>query len=319
MHYYEKVIFCYPDDALVSNLLIANPSETRDSVVPRTFEYVRYGDKALMMDVYSPVVARADSACVVYIFGGGFVIGSRTEKSIRALCQTLASRGFTAVAIDYRLHLQEVNYDTVSLFNMQGVFRQAINKAATDASAAVAYICAHASEWGVSPSRIVLSGSSAGAIIALQVDYSRCNSLPPAAALPAGWAPAAVVSYAGGIFTEHSRPKYATPPAPTFFMHGDSDKIVNYKKFPPVIRTGLYGSKKLHRHFEKKGYPHWFFVFEGLGHEVASLHNYMYEEFEAFVNKALRQRQMHYDATVRDNQLKPTKWSKMNVFDLYKK
>lgn len=296
-----------------------NSYAQKDSVVPSTFEYVRYGDKALAMDIYTPIQARADSACVIYIFGGGFAVGTRTEKSVRAFCQTLAANGFTAVAIDYRLHLQEVDYDTVTLFNMQGVFRDAINMAAADASAAVAYICAHSSELGVASNRIILCGGSAGAITALQLDYCRCNDLPSAATLPQGWCPAAVVSYAGGIFSDYGRPQYAKDPAPTFFLHGKIDKIVNFKKFPPLLRRGLYGSKKLHRIFEKQGYPHWFFVFEDIGHEVASLHNYMYEDFEAFVNNTLKQRKMYYDATVRDERLKPTKWSKMNVFDLYKK
>ncbi|MBQ1409288.1 MAG: alpha/beta hydrolase fold domain-containing protein [Bacteroidales bacterium] len=298
--------------------MMAAAQTSADTVVPRTFEFVRYGDKALYMDVYSPTVPRVDSACVVYIFGGGFVMGNRDEKSIRQFCQTLARHGFTAISIDYRLHLKEVNYDTVTLFNMQGVFREAINMAAADASSAVAYICKHATELGVSADRIVLTGCSAGAITALQVDYCRCNDLPPAAALPKGWKPAAVVSFAGGVFSDEGNPKYAKDPAPTFFMHGRIDKIVNYKKFPPILRKGMYGTKKLHRTFEKKGYPHWLFVFEGIGHEVASYHNVMLPEFEAFVDKTLKNRKMHYDATVRDDNLKPTKWSQMNVFDLYK-
>ena len=81
---------------------------------------------------------------------------------------------------------------------------------------------------------------------------------------------------------------------------------------------GLYGTKKLHRVFEKEGYPHWFFRFEGIGHEVATYHIVMFDEFEAFVNKTLMGRSMHYDAEIHDDNLRPTKWSKMNVFDLYK-
>lgn len=299
-------------------LLLSAEDFAKDTVVPKTYEFVRRGDKHLMMDVYTPRQPRVDSACVVYIFGGGFVMGNRDESSIRLFCQSLASQGFTAIAIDYRLHLKEVNFDTVGLFNMQGVFRDAINIAATDASAAVAYICRHAEEWGISKERIILSGGSAGAITALQLDYCRCNGLPPAAELPEGWKPAAVVSYAGAVYADGGRPKYAKDPAPTFFLHGAADKIVNYKKFPPILRSGLYGPKKLHRVFEKKGYSHWFFVFEGLGHEVAAFHNVMLAETVVFVDKSLKNRKMHYDATVRDDNLKPTKWSKMNVFDLYK-
>ena len=70
--------------------------------------------------------------------------------------------------------------------------------------------------------------------------------------------------------------------------------------------------------FEKSDYTHWFFTYEGIGHEVANLHIYTLPEFKAFVEAVLRGRQMQYDATVRDSKVVPTKWTDMNVFDLYK-
>ena len=289
-----------------------------DTVVPRTYEYAVRNGKSLLMDVYSPRTPRADSACVVYLFGGGFYTGSRTDEMVRIYCQRLAKDGFTAVAIDYRLHLREVNFDTVTLRKTQGVFRDAINITAADAAAAIAYICAHADEWGVATNRIVLCGGSAGAIGVLQLDYCRANALPPTAELPANWQPAAVVSYAGAVYADGGMPKYKRSPAPTFFLHGDKDKIVNYKKFPPVLRSGDYGSKKLQKIFRKNDYPHWIFRYEGIGHEVASLHIYTLPEFEAFVNATLLGRLMYYDATVRDAKIVPTKWTKMGVFDLYR-
>lgn len=300
-------------------LLLYAQGSLCDTVVPQTFEYVRYGDKAMLLDVYKPKVARPDSACVVYLFGGGFVMGSRQVENVREFCQKLVSQGFTAVAIDYRLHIPEVNFDTVTLFNMRDVFRDAIYMATEDASASVAFLCNNASKIGISTSRIVLCGCSAGAITSLQLDYCRANSLQPASSLPSDWQPAAVVAFSGAVFAEGGKPKYAKSPSPTFFLHGDADKIVNYKKFPPILSTSLYGPKKLHKIFEKNGYPHWFFTFTGLGHEIAAQQINMYEEFEAFVNKALMGKQMHYDATVRDDDVKPTKWSKMNVFDLYRR
>ncbi|MBR6417965.1 MAG: alpha/beta hydrolase [Bacteroidales bacterium] len=304
------ILFLFP-------LLLDAQETICDTVVPQTYEYVRYGDRAMLLDIYKPKVARADSACVVYMFGGGFAMGSRTVKNVREFCQKLAQRGFTAVAIDYRLHIPEVNFDTVSLFNMRDVFRDAIYMATEDASASVAYLCSNAAKLGISSDRIVLCGSSAGAITSLQLDYCRANELAPASTLPTGWKPAAVVAFSGAIYADGERPKYAKSPAPTFFLHGNADKIVNYKKFPPLLRSGLYGPKKLHKIFEKEGYPHWLFIFEGLGHEIAAQQMNMYEEFEAFVNKTLAGNVMHYDATVRDDEVKPTKWSKMNVFDLY--
>lgn len=290
----------------------------QDTVVPQTYEFVKRGDKPLLMDVYTPATPRQDSACVVFMFGGGFVSGARNNASTRQYCQLLAERGYTAIAIDYRLHLKQVDADTIRLTNMQSIFCDAINIGAEDCAAAVAFLCSNASKLGISTKRIVLCGSSAGAISVMQLDYCRCNHLRPAAVLPLGWKPAAVVAYSGAIYCDGVRPNYSTPPAPTFFLHGDADRIVNYKKFPPVLRSGLYGPKKLHKLFEKNDYAHWYFIFDGIGHEVSGLMSYTIQEFDAFVNATLKGRQMHYDATLRDNDVKPTKWTTMNVFDLYK-
>ena len=295
----------------------AQPEVQYETVVPQTFEFVQRGNQALQMDVYRPANPRPDSACVLFMFGGGFVTGRRTADSLY-FCQ-LADRGFTVVSIDYRLHLKEVDFDTVGLFNMQGVFRDAINIAASDCAAAIAFVCNHAESWGIASNRIVLSGSSAGAIAVLQLDYCRANSLPPAEELPTGFVPAAVVPYAGAVYAVGGTPQYRTPPAPTFFMHGTKDRIVNYRKFPPVLRSGLYGPKKLQRLFEKNDYCHWIFRFEGIGHEVATVMRYTLPEFCAFVDAALSGRIMSYDATVRDRNINPTDWTSMSVFDLYRK
>lgn len=302
---------------MLSVVVLANATE-RDTVVPRTYEYVQRDGKPLLMDVYLPSTPRADSACVVYLFGGGFFSGSRDMEVVRLYCQGLVRDGYAAIAIDYRLHLREVDNDTIRLTNTQHIFRDAINIAASDCAAAIAFICRNADAWGIASNRIVLCGGSAGAIGVLQLDYCRANGFAPADELPAGWKPAAVVAYSGAIYADGVRPRYKTAPAPTFFLHGDKDRIVNYKKFPPVLRSGLYGSKKLHRVFEKKDYTHWFFTYEGIGHEVANLHIYTLPEFKAFVEAVLRGRQMQYNATVRDSKVVPTKWTDMNVFDLYK-
>lgn len=288
----------------------------RDTVIPQTYEYTVRGGRPLQMDVYLPTVPRPDSACVLYVFGGGFVTGSRTDALVRQYCQELAARGFTAIAIDYRLHLREINTDTIRLGNMQSIFRTAINIAATDVAAAVDYLYRHADEWGVSRDAIVLCGSSAGAISVLQVDYCRANGLRPAAELPPDWSPAAVVAYSGAIFADGS-PKYAMPPAPTFFLHGKHDRIVHFRKFPPILRSGTYGPKRLRKVFARGDHPYWFFRYEDVGHEIASMHLYTLPEFIAFVDATLEGRLMRYEASCRDTRIVPTKWTKMNVFQLY--
>ena len=278
-------------------------------------------DTALYLDVYRPEKPRQDKAAVMTLFGGGFFKGERNNRQQKQTAQALLERGFTVISIDYRLGLKDsaMVARNATLFKATGLFKYCIDIAVQDCAAAVAWVCSNADRLDIDPSRLILTGSSAGAITVLQLDYYRANSMKEASALPDGWKPAAVVAYSGAVFCERTKPKYATPPVPTFFLHGDKDRIVNFKKFPPVLRTGLYGPKKLHKVFEKNNYPHWFFKFEGIGHEVAAIPQYMFEEMESFVDKTLRGAEMYYDATVRDNSIQPTEWSKLDVSDLYKR
>ncbi len=290
----------------------------RDTVVPQTYCYTVRDGVELNLDVYFPLNPRPDSACVMYFFGGGFVAGARNDKASCQACQALVSRGFTVVSCDYRLALRDVNSDTVKLSEVSPLFRRVINIAAEDCAAAVDYVWCHAADFGISRDRIVLTGCSAGAITVLQLDYCRCNGFAPAAQLPPDFVPGAVVAYSGGVYAVNGRPYYSEPPAPTFFLHGKKDRIVNYRKFPPVARTGLYGPHILQKVFEKNHYSHWIFRFSRLGHDVAGLLPHTLPEFEAFVDNAFAGRNMHYDADCDDMGFLPSKFTNMTMFQMYR-
>ena len=282
-----------------------------------TFAFVER-DSTLFLDVYRPATPRADKACVVALFGGGFFSGERNNGYQRLVGKMLSDRGFTVVSIDYRLGLK----DTVKMKEfkgirgMQGMFQYCIDLAVEDCAAAVAWVCAHAAELGVDTSKVVLTGSSAGAIAVLQMDWRRANGEGVVSALPAGWRPAAVVPYAGGIMS-HGKPTWKTPPAPTMLMHGTKDKIVAYKKFPPILSYGIYGAKKVFKQMRKQEYPCWIVRFEGIGHEVATWLPGSVDLFCAFVDQALAGRISELDATMKDTKLVPTRWTDMTVKDLY--
>ena len=123
---------------------------------------------------------------------------------------------------------------------------------------------------GIDPSKIILTGSSAGAITVLQLDYCRANSLPQASALPPGWKPAAVIPYSGGVMCRDSKLKYATDPAPTMLMHGKKDRIVTYKSIGLPFGEKMHGGKKMDKAMKRQDIPHWFIRFEDIGHEVAN-------------------------------------------------
>ena len=128
----------------------------------QTFTFAQRDTLSLKMDVYQPSNPRPDHSCVVYVFGGGFISGERNNEHSRKCCQTLADKGFVAIAIDYRLFLKHAQ--KVPLLRMYTLFDTAIYQAVEDCSAAIAYICDHAAQWNIDTSRIILTGSSAGAI-----------------------------------------------------------------------------------------------------------------------------------------------------------
>ena len=291
---------------------------TAGAQVKKTYAFVER-DSTLWLDVWSPEVPRSDKACVVALFGGGFVIGERDNKLQTEIAQLLTARGYTVVSPDYRLGLKDsVKMKTYKgLTDMNDMFQWVIDIATEDCAAALAWVVTHAGELNINPERVVLTGCSAGAITVLQLDYCRANSLPQAAVLPEGWKPAAVVPYSGGVMCK-GKPKWRTPPAPTMLMHGTKDKIVSYKQFPPVLSHALYGSATVFKRMKKEGYPVWMMRYEGIGHEVASFLPGSVDLFCGFVEQVFSGRRTTLDATLKDEKLVPTEWTKMNVFDIYK-
>ena len=284
----------------------------------QTYRFVER-DSALYLDVHRPEVPRSDRACVIALFGGGFVIGERDDELQLNIARQLTARGYTVVSPDYRLGLKDsaLVASHRKLTQINDLFQVVIDMATEDCAAAVAWVVVHAGELNINPERIVLTGCSAGAITVAQLDYCRANGLPQASVLPEGWKPAAVVPYSGAVMSK-GKPKYKTPPAPTMFMHGTKDKIVAYKRFPAVWSHALYGPATLYKCFKKEGFPVWMVRFEGVGHEVASFLPGSVDLFCGFVEQVFDGRRTTMDAAMRDEKLVPTKWTKMTVIDLYK-
>ena len=282
-----------------------------------TYTYTTRGDQEMKLDIYRPANPRPDKATVVYVFGGGFVVGARNDSMSVEACRLLANRGFTAVSIDYRLWLKRMSPDKIKWTKVFDYFDSSIRVATEDCCAALRYLSDNSGQLGIDTSKIILTGSSAGAVTILQTDYCRANSRAEAAVLPAGWKPVAVIPYSGAVFETQGRLKYRTPPAPTCFFHGTEDKIVFYKTFH-IGKHRLAGASWLVRHrFQKNRYPYWIMRFKGRGHEVAGYLPDTMQEFEAFVNAALAGRVTYYDAKCEDEALKPNKWTKMNIIQLY--
>ena len=285
----------------------------------QTYPFVQR-DSILFLDVYTPENPRPDHAAVLAVFGGGFVVGARDDAYQKQIAGILTKRGFTVISIDYRLGLKDSAKlkEYGSLFKIDDLFQYCINIATEDCAAAVAWTCLHAPILGIDPTKIVLTGCSAGAIAVLQLDYCRANNLPAAASLPPNWKPAAVVPYSGGIMCHKRDLRYDTPPAPTMLMHGKKDKIVHYKHFGLPFCAKMYGSYTVSKKMKKQGIPHWIIRFEGIGHEVAAWLPGSVDLFCGFVEQALAGRVSSLDATMTDSKLNPTKWTTMTMLQMYR-
>jgi acetyl esterase/lipase len=98
---------------------------------------------------------------VVFVHGGSFDAGDKTQKDIVTFMKKLAVRGFAAVSINYRL--------TGDVYDWVG--QQMIYDAVEDARAAIRWVRSVADDQRLDTDRIILMGESAGAITSLYLGY----------------------------------------------------------------------------------------------------------------------------------------------------
>ena len=131
-------------------------------------------DQTLYMDVYEPVGDTLDERPLIFfMFGGSFIGGSRDSGNMVALCNSYASKGYVAVAIDYRL-TQNLIFEATS----QKAY-EAVIKGIHDLKAAIRYFRMNyeqSNDFRIDPERIFVGGVSAGAIASLNAVYINTES-----------------------------------------------------------------------------------------------------------------------------------------------
>ena len=129
----------------------------------------------------------------------------------------------------------------VSKFNTAPL-RKAIDMAVEDVYDATNWLIVRAGSLGIDTSRIILSGSSSGAITILQSEYYRQNENPLSKKLPANFKYAGTISFSGAILSFNWGLSYRQPPAPALMFHGTGRIKLSYITRIGFLNKGFYGS-----------------------------------------------------------------------------
>ena len=114
---------------------------------------------ALRLDLYAPTGdTQADRPALVWVHGGGFSGGDKTNTVPVDVGQTFAKQGYVVVSINYRL----LGSGCVANPGAPQCTIAAI-EAQHDAQAAIRWLRARAGFLGIDPTRIGIGGESAGA------------------------------------------------------------------------------------------------------------------------------------------------------------
>lgn len=236
-----------------------------------TYMFVQRDTCELFMDVYNPkrgsqtTFQGKKKPTILFMFGGGFIRGTRDNKDYHSWFSQMTANGYRVISIDYRLGLKGSKKVGVAQVN---VLDKAIHMVVEDLFSATNFIIENAEQLGVDPANIVISGSSAGAISAMQAEYELANRTSWAQVLPEGFRYAGVMSFAGAILSREGKVDYATAPCPTLMLHGTADKVVPYKQIK-LFKLGFFGGGKLIERFQKFGYNYNMYHYLDNGHEVA--------------------------------------------------
>jgi predicted esterase len=236
-----------------------------------TYLYARRDTCDLFMDVYDPADGSEETfmgiqkPTILFMFGGGFIRGTRDDESYNSWFRMLTENGYRVISIDYRLGLKGTTKVGVAQVN---VLDKAIHMAVEDLFSATNFIIDNADQFGIDPSDIVISGSSAGAISVMQAEYEIANRTEWASVLPEGFNYAGVMSFSGAILSRKGKVKYETAPCPTMMLHGTADDVVPYRQIA-LFNLGFFGGGKLVERFKKFGYDYNMYHFIDYGHEIA--------------------------------------------------
>ncbi|MDB5051919.1 MAG: hypothetical protein JWO30_4990 [Fibrobacteres bacterium] len=279
----RKAVSLFP--ILAFQLLQAAPVRYKDPVFTTVTatSNIKYGSainhsgatENLLLDVYQPSGDTAKArALIIFIHGGGFSGGAKTDGDIVFLCQTFAKKGYVTASFAYRL---ETPLSTAQAMGTEVV------RAVQDAKAAVRFLRAHRAEYGIDDTRIMMGGTSAGGALSLDYAYIDADEMPAyidtnaIGGIEGRSGTPGVSSAINGIINCWGGVGDSTilknGKLPIISFHGTADPTVpydiGYALGNPALVT--FGSACVHRVLTRAGVHSVLKPFPGMGHGFPSL------------------------------------------------
>lgn len=154
-HAWSNIVKRYPNSKIVPSKVPAGV-KAENNLVYATLENTPYGKRELHLDVIQPT-KKDKYPALIMIHGGAWRSG--TKEMEHPMAQYVATHGYVAVPVEYRMSL-EAKYPN----------------AVYDIKAAIRWIKANAERYSIDTSRIAIEGESAGGHLAALVGMT--NNVP---------------------------------------------------------------------------------------------------------------------------------------------
>ncbi len=257
--------------------LNVNAQDAGQTYSVRTKYNIKYAQKKdyknrdikLYLDFYFPNNDSLKNTPILFFaHGGGFVLGNKNAPVSSTICYRMAQLGYASISINYRL-----GYNTKLSKSEEA--KRTLVRAMEDFSDAIQFVKDSLLRHNIDTNNIIIGGSSAGAIIALELAYNNENKELIKASEQININPLkfkkhnyqSVVSLCGAMSTPIKKNK----DIPLISVHGTNDKLVPFYKgvsepirmfgFQHIPKDTLYGDAYLINQLnnkEKIGFLHTF-------------------------------------------------------------
>ncbi|HEY9184546.1 MAG TPA: alpha/beta hydrolase fold domain-containing protein [Salegentibacter sp.] len=247
--------------------------------------YATKNGEELKLDIYQPGNDTLHQRpLIIFMHGGGFAGGTRTNQAEVKFAETAAKKGYVAVQISYRLTRKGQSFGCD--YEASGKIKT-FKLAAEDFMDAVSFMVQNKEKFRIDPSKIIVGGSSAGAEAVLNAVYNDRLMFPDATKYKkidfSG-----VFSLAGAVVD--ARYIVEENAIPGVFFHGTEDNLVPYGTAPhhwcDANQPGyimLDGSKTITEKLAKLNTSYMLYSFEGGKHEHSGMpFKYFPEVFKFF-------------------------------------